>query len=218
VFAKGYLGPLTMVFPNLKLDKNPDVYSTQEDTWFLADVLEALLQRKISNRRCSMLVCEVGVGSGFISIVLAKKYPMINFIGTDLSPQSSILCFKNMNDHLSHDQYDIVCMDLLRSFNPLKFSPDIIFFNPPYVRTSLDEMKKGFLEKSWAGGPKGITIIQKFLEELTRFTFGKALFLTSIYNENESLERDFTEIFIFRTISQRKIENETLICYEVCLR
>ncbi len=207
-----------MVFPNLKLDKNPDVYSPQEDTWFLADILEAQLQREILNRTRSMLVCEVGVGSGFISIVLAKKYPMINFIGTDLSPQSSILCFKNMNDHLPHNQYDIVCMDLLRSFNPLKFSPDIIFFNPPYVRTSLNEMRKGFLEKSWAGGPKGIIVIHEFLKEITKFSFGKAFFLSSAFNENESLERDFTEIFIFRIISQRKIENETLICYEVCSR
>ncbi|UCG02140.1 MAG: methyltransferase [Candidatus Heimdallarchaeota archaeon] len=204
-----------MAFPELKLKKNPNVYPPQEDTWFMVDVLETQLHREILNRNRSILVCEVGIGSGFISIVLAKKYPMINFIGTDLSYQSAILSFKNMKDHLPRNQYDIVCMDRLRSFNPSKFSPDIIFFNPPYVRTSLEEMRKGFLEKSWAGGPKGITVIQEFLKDLTRFFFGKAFFLSSIFNENESLERDFKEEFIFRVISQRKIENEKLICYEV---
>lgn len=207
-----------MSFPSLKLSINSEVYSPQEDTWFLADVLEAQLHKEISNYTRSILVCEVGVGSGYISIVLAKKFPRIHFIGTDISPKSSRLCLKNMSDHLPRSQYGILCMDLLRSFNPLKFVPDIILFNPPYVASPFDEMRRGFFEKSWAGGPKGISIIHDFLRELTRFTFKKALFLSSITNENETLERDFNEFFLFHVISQRKIENEKLICYEVIPR
>jgi len=207
-----------MDFPNLRLSTNSEVYSPQGDTWFLADVLEAQLHKEISNFTCSILVCEVGVGSGFISIVLAKKFPRIHFIGTDISPKSSRLCLKNMSNHLPWIQYEIVCMDLLRSFNPLKFSPDIIFFNPPYVASPFDEMRRGFFEKSWAGGPKGITVIYEFLRELTRFTFKKAIFLSSINNENEILERDFNDHFLFHIISQRKIEKEKLLCYEVLPR
>jgi len=207
-----------MGFPNLELTINSEVYSPQEDTWFLADILEAQLYKEISNFTRSLLVCEVGVGSGFISIVLAKKFPKIHFIVTDISPESSRLCLKNMSDHLPRSQYEIVCMDLLRSFNPLKFFPDIIFFNPPYVASPFDEMRRGFFEKSWAGGPKGITVIHEFLRELTRFTFNKAIFLSSINNENETLKKDFTDFFLFHVISQRKIENEKLMCYEVLPR
>ncbi|MFX0205127.1 MAG: methyltransferase [Candidatus Hodarchaeota archaeon] len=202
-----------MVFPHLT--SNPWVYPPQEDTWFMVDVLEDALNRDIAINSRSILVCEIGVGGGFISIVLAKKFPLIHFIGTDISFQASRLSYKNMSDHLLRNQYDLMCMDLLQSFNPLKFRPDIIFFNPPYVRSSLEEINKGFLEKSWAGGPKGIKVIQKFLKELTRFTFKKAIFLSSNYNENEELERDFNDTFHFRVISQRKIENERLICYEI---
>ncbi|MFW9905695.1 MAG: methyltransferase [Candidatus Thorarchaeota archaeon] len=202
-----------MAFPDLTY--NPWVYTPQEDTWFMADVLEDVLNREIVNHSRSILVCEVGVGSGFISIVLAKKFPMIHFIGTDISFQASRLSYKNMSNYLLQNQYDLVCMDLLQSFNPLKFHPDIIFFNPPYVRSSLEEMNKGFLEKSWAGGPKGITVIYAFLKELMRFYFKKAIFLSSYENENKQLERDFSDTFQFCVISRRKIENERLICYEI---
>jgi HemK-related putative methylase len=202
-----------MVFPNLTY--NPWVYPPQEDTWFMVDVLEDVLNRDKVIHSQSFLVCEIGVGSGFISIVLAKKFPMIHFIGTDISFQASRLSYKNMSDHLICNQYDLICMDLLQSFNPLKFHPDIIFFNPPYVRSSLEEINMGYLEKSWAGGPKGISVIHEFLKELSRFSFKKAIFLSSHENENEQLERDFNNAFQFHVISQRKIENERLICYEI---
>lgn len=202
-----------MVFP--KLASSPWVYPPQEDTWFMVDVLEDVLNHDIVNQSRLILVCEIGVGSGFISIVLAKKFPMIHFIGTDISLPASRLCYKNMSDHLLQNQYDLICTDLLQAFNPLKFQPEIIFFNPPYVRSSFKEMNKGFLEKSWAGGPKGITVIHEFLKELTRFSFKKAIFLSSNFNENEELEREFRNTFHFRVISQRKIENERLICYEI---
>ena len=206
-----------MVFPN-KLSEDSRVYSPQEDTWFLADILESQFKQEPLNRLRSLLVCEIGMGSGFISILLAKKFPLIHFIGTDISPHSAIYGYKNMTKRLKCNQFDVVCMNLLRGFNPEVFHPDIVFFNPPYVRTSQGEMKKGFLEKTWAGGPSGLIIIQKFLEDLLRFSFGKAFFLSSVYNENELLETDFHETFEFQVIAERKIEDERLLCYEVWLK
>ena len=204
-----------MVFPDLKLFEIPEVYSPQEDTWFLTDVLESQLRHELLGRSRSLLVCEVGVGSGFISIALAKKFPRIHFIGVDISSQSTILCYKNMSNWLQPDQFEVVCMNLLRGFNPSRFHPNIVFFNPPYVRTSEVEIKKGFLEKAWAGGPSGLAIIQEFLEDLSQFSFDRAYFLSSIFNKNDLLETNFHNIFEFHVVAERKIEDERLLCYEV---
>lgn len=202
-------------FSHLKLSKCPEVYSPQEDTWFLTDILEVQFHQRLFTKSSSLIVCEVGVGSGFISIVLAKRFPRIHFIGVDISPQSSILCRKNMSNWLHPNQYDVVCMDLLRGFNPLKFHPAIVFFNPPYVRTSQEELEKGLLEKTWAGGPSGLAVIHEFLENLAKFSFGKAFFLSSIFNENELFKTNFQRIFELQVIAEREIGDERLLCYEV---
>lgn len=204
-----------MVFPSMNHPKNTGVYPPQEDTWFLADILEIKFQEELMVISHPLTVCEIGVGGGFISIALAKKFPQIHFIGTDISPQSALSCQMNMSNHLHRDQFDLVCMDSIHGFNPLKFHPDLVYFNPPYVRTGLDEMKKGFLERTWAGGPSGIVVIQKFLKELSRFSFRKAFFLSSNLNENELLETIFHRIFKFQVISDRKIGDERLLCFEV---
>ncbi|MHA2248470.1 MAG: HemK2/MTQ2 family protein methyltransferase [Candidatus Hodarchaeales archaeon] len=208
-----------MVFPDVKLFENPEVYSPQEDTWFLKDILESQLRHELLSRSSSLSVCEVGVGSGFISIALAKKFPMIHFIGVDISQTAANLCYKNILACLLQPvKFDVVCMNLLRGFNPSNFHPNIIFFNPPYVRTSEEEMKKGFLEKAWAGGPSGIAIIQEFLEDLSQFSFEKVFFLSSIFNANDLLEKNYHNIFEFHVVAERKIENERLLCYEVALK
>lgn len=210
--------PEIMVFPSFKLSKNNNVYSPQEDTWFLTDILESQFRQELLSKSRSLLVCELGVGSGFISIALGKKFPQIHVIGVDISLQATLLSHKNMSDWLLPTQFNLVCMDLLQGFDSDRFHPDLVFFNPPYVRTSQKEMKKGFFGKTWAGGPTGLVIIQKFLKDLSRFYFKKAYFLSSIYNANELLKTNFHDIFEFLIIAERKSGDERLLCYEVQLK
>ncbi|UCE12444.1 MAG: methyltransferase [Candidatus Heimdallarchaeota archaeon] len=204
-----------MGFSNfLKLSENPEVYPPQEDTLFLTDILEREFQKEVLANSNSFLVCEVGVGTGFISIVLGKKYPQIHFIGVDISSQATKICYKNMSEWLQRTQFDVLCMDLLCGFNPSRFFPSIVFFNPPYLRTTQEEMMKEPLPRTWAGGPTGIMVIQEFLKTLTKIRFGKAYFLSSIYNTNELFSVQFQEFYI-QVIAEKKIEDDKLICYEV---
>ncbi|MFX0149956.1 MAG: methyltransferase [Candidatus Hodarchaeota archaeon] len=201
---------------SLKLFENPNVYSPQEDTWFLADVLVKYFYERKFSKKSSFLVCEVGVGTGFISILLGKKFPNLQIIGIDISPQAAVLCWKNMTGLLKQQKFHLICSNFLQALNPLKFSPEIIFFNPPYVRTSDYELKRGdSMSKAWVGGASGVVIIRNFLENLTKYNFKTAFFLSSIFNENELLERDFSKHFIIETIAEKKVESERLLCYKV---
>ncbi len=202
-------------FNYLKLSKDPEVYSPQEDTFFLTDVLVQKFQNKEFPTSRLLLVCEVGIGSGFISIILGTKFPQIRIIGVDICPKAVSLCHKNMSEWLQPNQFEVVCTNLLRGFNPLLFHPVIVYFNPPYVPSSKEEFNKGSLHKSWAGGTGGVTLIQDFLETLTEFSFKKAFFLSSIHNTNEVFETHFQDFFEFQVIAERKIDDDRLLCYEV---
>ncbi|MHA2327505.1 MAG: methyltransferase [Candidatus Hodarchaeales archaeon] len=202
----------------LKLIKSPSVYSPNDDTFFLTDIMDFQFYQELEYNPSFRLACEVGVGTGYISIVLGKKFPQVQIIGVDLSPQSALICHKNMSKKLKPNQFRVFCMDLLHGFNPSKFFPSIIFFNPPYVRTPEEEIQRGFLEKTWAGGPNGISIIWNFLEALANFSFHKAFFLSSAHNKNELVECHFSVIFDLKIIAERKVEDDRLLCYEVGLK
>jgi HemK-related putative methylase len=201
---------------SIKLLVSPDVYSPQEDTWFLTDVLRRYFQEKKIKKNSSFLVCEVGVGTGFISILLGREYPNLRIVGIDITPQATVLCWKNMSEWLKPQQFHLICTDLFQALNPLKFSPKIVYFNPPYVRTRTKELKReNSLSKAWAGGSSGVVIIQAFLENLTNFHFNSAFFLSSMVNENELLKKHYSNHFRLEIIEEKKVESECLLCYKV---
>jgi methylase of polypeptide subunit release factors len=121
-----------------------------------------------------------------------------------------------MRKWIKLENFDLICMNLLQAFNPSKFTPEVIFFNPPYVRTSDEELAiESVLDQSWAGGNNGITVISEFLEFLTRFSFKEAFFLSSNLNQNEVFESQFSPLLKFDMIAEKGVENERLLCYKV---
>ncbi len=199
------------------LKSHTEVYSPNEDSWFLAKtikdfLLEEKLFPKLNN---SFSVCEVGLGTGYISIFLARHIHNLRIFGTDTSKFAISLAFENMKKWIPNIEFNLYQANLLNCFDPRKFKPDIIFFNPPYVRTSLDEVKANdyHLQRSWAGGPEGITVIQEFLKELESFLFQKAFFLSSSRNSNEKFLENQSSILVISELSKKKIADEHLLCY-----
>lgn len=203
------------IYNYIQLFEHPEVYSPQEDTFFFTDVLiNQFKQNKYETK--NFKICEIGVGTGYISIALSREFPSLHFVGIDISTYAIDLSYKNMRKLIAFENFSLLCMNLLHAFNPLKFTPEVIFFNPPYVRTSEKELThEDILVRSWAGGNSGITIISEFLEYLTRFSFEESFFLTSDLNENELFESQFSLLLKFDILAEKKVENERLICYKV---
>ena len=204
----------------LKVKKSLEVYSPREDTWFLTDTLVEYFNNLNGLRFKKLHVCEIGLGSGYISAVLGKKYPNMNFVGVDVFLGAVELSYPNMAQWLQFNRFSLICSNLLNSLNPETYHPDVIYFNPPYVRTSTDEYRNDTtpIIKAYAGGPSGTAVIHKFLENLKDFNFKTGFFLSSQFNENEKFETYFKKNFRFEIIDERKVEDENLLCYQVILR
>ncbi len=204
----------------IKVKKALEVYSPQEDTWFLTDTLVKYFDNLDRFNYKKLHVCEIGIGSGYISAVLGKIYPNINFVGVDVYFGAVELSYKNMIRWIQLNRFSLICSNLLNPFNPETFQPDVIYFNPPYVKTSINEYKNTTtpIIKTWAGGPSGTAVIHKFLENLKDFNFKTGFFVSSQFNDNETFEIKFKKNFRFKIINERKVEDEKLLCYQVILR
>lgn len=201
----------------IKVKERQNVYPPGEDTWFLSDTLIDFCQKCISPSKLSSLVCELGVGTGYISIALSIKFPHFHFIGIDISQTAIFLSSLNMKRYLLDGKYSLLCTNFFDCLNFSTFKPYIIFFNPPYVITSKTEQQvvNPELYRTWSGGSDGIRIIVQFLEELRRIQFNYSFFITSSRNKNDLLIDLFIDDLSLQIISERQLPDEKLLCYQV---
>lgn len=87
---------------------------------------------------------EIGLGSGCISIYLAKNHPDKNFYGCDISEKALKVCEKNIKKY-NLKNLKIFLSDIFNFQTDKKF--DVIISNPPYVRDcEKPQMQKNVLD------------------------------------------------------------------------
>lgn len=186
---------------------NVKVYNPDSDSYFLADVLTNTLDNK------DKMGIEVGIGSGYISIQVALKFPKMSIIGTDISFSALQLAHRNIHHHLRNHDLSLVQMDLLQGLNPPPNAT--IWFNPPYVRSTIEELNSNDpMIRSYAGGPTGAEVIKKFVEFLKGIYFKRCFILTSNRNDNSVFKKN-SGYFSSRIIAEKQIPGEKLLCYVI---
>lgn len=85
---------------------------------------------------------------------------------------------------------DTLLADLFSCFAP-NAGFDLVLFNPPYVPTDEHEMRRALqtrdISASWAGGPSGRVVVDRFLQALPKFLnrSGSALVYIIVLEENK---------------------------------
>jgi len=128
---------------------HPDVYSPREDSELLAEA--------VSNHSKVGRACEVGPGSGYVTVALSRIADLV--VAIDISMDAARLTRENLVRSGS-DNFEVVCGDLLTAVG-IRF--DLICFNPPYLPEDPGEDP---LSRSWAGGPTGREVLTRFIEGL----------------------------------------------------
>ena len=120
-------------------------------------------------------VCEVGVGSGCLSIAIAKNVPNVEIVALDLSRDALDLARSNAAKQGVDEAIRFVESDLFAALDPTTEAPfDAIVSNPPYVSESeyaaLDPTVRDFEpEIALVGGATGAELPIRLVRQAPDF-------------------------------------------------
>ncbi len=131
---------------------------------------ELLIDEVLSNvadKDAKLTFVEVGVGSGIISIMLAKHFKNAKFIAVDISEDALKVAKKNIEKFSLEDRIELRLGSLLE---PVEEHIDYLVSNPPYIANDAELEHNLSYEPQNAlfGGNIGDEIIKKLLNEVLK--------------------------------------------------
>ncbi len=116
-------------------------------------------------------LCDVGTGSGFVAVALAKNLPNARLTAVDVQPGALAVAKKNAEKHDVADRIEFVESDLFAALGsvPPEESFDVVVGNPPYVSVSeyaeLEPTVRDFEPKTaLVGGETGTEIVARIVD------------------------------------------------------
>lgn len=142
-------------------------------------------------------ILDIGVGSGAISISLAKLLDQVNVVGVDISEDALKIANKN-KEKFNLENVEFLQGDLFEPLdNSMKFN--IIVSNPPYIRTdvieTLDTEVKDY-EPMLAldGGLDGLDFYRRIIKNSKKYIINGGLLIFEIgYDQGDSVSKLMVE-------------------------
>jgi len=121
----------------------------------------------INNPEINIQFVEVGVGSGIISIMLAKKFPNARIIAVDISQDALNIAQKNIQKFGLESRIELRLGSLL---DVVDEKIDYLVSNPPYIENgvSLESNLEYEPQNALFGGEVGDEIIKALLDEVLK--------------------------------------------------
>lgn len=137
---------------------NHGVLIPRPETELLIDYVSPLIEKYPINT-----LAEIGVGSGVVSIMLAKKFPHLKIIATDISEDALRLAEKNITLHGVKNQIRLLHSNLL---DDVTDSIDALVSNPPYIANDfvLPENVRYEPEEALFGGAVGDELLREIID------------------------------------------------------
>jgi len=180
----------TFFYNNLKMEIPEGVYYPREDSILFADFLNEI---NVGGKK----VLEIGCGSGFLSIICAKKGAKVTSVDIDENSVKTTL----KNAELNKVSLNSFCSDV---FKNVKGKFDIIIFNSPYLPK--DNYEKDIKESIQWSNEKALKL---FLSDFKNYLNKKgfALLLISSITNIDEIELNK---FKYNIVSRKKIDWEEL--------
>lgn len=123
--------------------------------------------KRVADKNASMTFAEVGIGSGIISIMLAKHFPNAKFIAVDISQAALDIAKINIQKFGLEDRIELRLGSLLE---PVSEEIDYLVSNPPYIQDGVELESNLDYEPQNAlfGGVVGDEIVKELLDEVLK--------------------------------------------------
>ncbi len=127
--------------------------------------------------------CEVGIGSGCISVSILHEIKTASAIGLDVSEKALQIAGKNAETHNVFDRLELKISDVFNILQTEKFN--LIVSNPPYISSkdikSLQAEVRDFEPLSaLTDGADGLSIIKKIVDDAPQFLKPRGFLLMEI--------------------------------------
>jgi release factor glutamine methyltransferase len=166
-------------FCGLEFEVNSDVLVPRPETEQLVESAIAFLRRKSKSR-----FCEIGVGSGCISIALLKQIKTAVGTGIEISEKAIAVARRNAIRHSVDERLEIRYGDV---FNTIEYSDrfDLIASNPPYIPAreieNLEPEVREFDPRiALTDGTDGLSIIRRIIQGAPRLLNSPGMLLLEI--------------------------------------
>jgi len=125
------------------------------------------VKKNLPDLESKITFVEVGVGSGIISIMLAKSYKYAKFIAVDISQKALDVAKRNIENFGLQDRVELRLGSLLE---PVDEKIDYLVSNPPYIEDGVELESNLSYEPQNAlfGGRVGDEIIKELLDEVLK--------------------------------------------------
>jgi len=171
-------------FSGLEFKVTPDVLIPRPET-------EILVENAIQEyrRRDDIRFCEVGVGSGCISIALLMHLQSANAVGLDISEAALQVAAENAEKHAVSQRFDLKRSDVFEAVTGEKF--DLIVSNPPYIpngdlATLQEEVRLFEPKTALDGGDDGLDVVRRLIAESPKYlNSGGLLYIEIGWDQSE---------------------------------
>lgn len=178
-------------FYGLDFEVTKDVLIPRPETEMIVENALEILQNLESSR-----FCEVGTGSGCISVSILHNLSNATAIGLDISEKALAITRKNAEKHNVLNRLELKKSDIFNSLNDEKF--ELIVSNPPYI--SSEDFADLQIEViafepqiALTDSRNGLTIIEKIVKDAPNFLKSEGFLLMEIgFNQAESVQKMFS--------------------------
>jgi len=165
-------------FYSIELKMEPGVFIPRPETEILVDTSLKYIKRGDK-------ILDIGIGSGAISIALAKNIRDIKIIGIDINEKACILAKENIERYNLSDIIEVRHISMERFFKESEEKFDIVVSNPPYVPTEeikdlMPEIKDFEPREAIDGGKDGISFIKKLIKGVKKILKGEGRVIIEI--------------------------------------
>jgi tRNA1(Val) A37 N6-methylase TrmN6 len=115
-----------------KINDNISIYQNPASLAFGTDayLLSAYIKKHAKAR-----ACELGCGSGVISLLVMARDKLAHITGIEIQEAITFLGSKNVAENGFQDKIDIINRDIRQLDGSLNGKFDVVFTNPPYMKT-----------------------------------------------------------------------------------